>query len=151
MLSDVVEGNRWQVAHFVLILVLMEYALWRWKATHFLVGGCLNPCSNGICSLTFDCIANKVAIYVLILVLMEYALWQRQLLRHRQRRQGLNPCSNGICSLTVSRSSLPVVFLYRLNPCSNGICSLTTDYSAKRGQWTRLNPCSNGICSLTHQ
>ena len=64
--------------HIVLILVLMEYALWR-RAIHWLARQerqSLNPCSNGICSLTIkvygvDENGNKV----LILVLMEYALW----------------------------------------------------------------------------
>jgi len=36
----------------------------------------LNPCSNGICSLTYYQVGEEA------------------------RRCGLNPCSNGICSLT---------------------------------------------------
>ena len=64
----------------------------------------LNPCSNGICSLT-EGQDNGGQTY------------------HR-----LNPCSNGICSLTpiLLRDSPP---RHCLNPCSNGICSLT--YPAK--------------------
>ena len=63
-------------------------------------GTCLNPCSNGICSLTdMEIIEVKDVVC-------------------------LNPCSNGICSLT-QRSTLWCLRYYRLNPCSNGICSLT--------------------------
>ena len=43
-------GNRW----FVLILVLMEYALLQIMENTLLAGvDRLNPCSNGICSLTY--------------------------------------------------------------------------------------------------
>ena len=61
----------------VLILVLMEYGLWRddpqylrddWFCS-------LNPCSNGIWSLTKRPQAPQAEPWVLILVLMEYGLW----------------------------------------------------------------------------
>ena len=62
----------------VLILVLMEYALWEvYKATDITILELgLNPCFNGICSLRYQ----EKQLYlqkhlVLILVLMEYALW----------------------------------------------------------------------------
>ena len=60
----------------VLILVLMEYALLRVKSmTKSQVEACLNPCSNGICSLTYQILRGvKKLEFVLILVLMEYAL-----------------------------------------------------------------------------
>ena len=62
----------------------------------------LNPCSNGICSLTGIIIIVLVAMCsVLILVLMEYALLQRRLELKSLGPKRLNPCSNGICSLTV--------------------------------------------------
>ena len=61
---------------------------------------CLNPCSNGIWSLTHGLCAGGVS----------------------QRRP--NPCSNGIWSLTGEVSSEDLE-LERLNPCSNGIWSLT--------------------------
>ena len=63
----------------VLILVLMEYGLWRfydwWTACRYQG---LNPCSNGIWSLTV-----KDAVL-------------------RYSAESLNPCSNGIWSLTVN-------------------------------------------------
>ena len=63
----------------------------------------LNPCSNGIWSLTpFDEQIDRV-------------------------RKGLNPCSNGIWSLTW-RFVWNINFLSSLNPCSNGIWSLTVYY-----------------------
>ena len=37
---------------------------------------CLNPCSNGICSLTVSIFTTPWQMGVLILVLMEYALWR---------------------------------------------------------------------------
>ena len=135
----------------------------------------LNPCSNGICSLTGWSMQQKAA-----------------------TRAGLNPCSNGICSLTLPLTAV-VTTRPGLNPCSNGICSLTweciliirsvhpmvlilvlmeyalwqalqrwrcggwnvlilvlMEYALWHGtryrhvyHWCRLNPCSNGICSLT--
>ena len=110
--------------HFVLILVLMEYALWSKAAPKAasqasglnpcsngicsLMEGknqcfskeynCLNPCSNGICSLIELKYFKILTDNVLILVLMEYALWWDW--RTQSRIQtSLNPCSNGICSL----------------------------------------------------
>ncbi len=114
----------------VLILVLMEYALWHfkkklqsWNKTRS-----LNPCSNGICSLTIHPPPLPTGGGgVLILVLMEYALWPRSSrsniysLHHR-----LNPCSNGICSLTIEPQCQSLFTFFSLNPCSNGICSLTS-------------------------
>ena len=60
----------------------------------------LNPCSNGIWSLT--------SVRATLL----------------GRYYGLNPCSNGIWSLTLRRSTLTGRSVC-LNPCSNGIWSLT--------------------------
>ena len=61
---------------------------------------CLNPCSNGIWSLTCVCVRACVRAY------------------------GLNPCSNGIWSLTLAGQPAGNG-QNRLNPCSNGIWSLT--------------------------
>ena len=63
---------------------------------------CLNPCSNGICSLTSEIVDICEDGYL-----------------------GLNPCSNGICSLTEHPKGGYFFFGFSLNPCSNGICSLT--------------------------
>ena len=110
----------------VLILVLMEYGLWQdgvWP--HQYPSGGLNPCSNGIWSLT-RCV-RTCSLYVLtvlilvlmeyglwpghgkhtrgtpsvlILVLMEYGLWHVDKFGDKVSTNGLNPCSNGIWSLT---------------------------------------------------
>ncbi len=62
----------------VLILILMEYALWvwknKWKDLQF---SCLNPYFDGICSLR-EIVSDfpNFDFKVLILILMEYALWE---------------------------------------------------------------------------
>ena len=115
----------------VLILVLMEYGLWRID-----FGGrpcrhrsCLNPCFDGIWSLTVwpswsswqarACVLILVlmeyglwllfkqmecadSVYVLILVLMEYGLWLIKRMEEWNMFQSLNPCFDGIWSLTPS-------------------------------------------------
>ena len=93
-------------SHTVLILVLMEYGLWRrgsLGARGLPLG--LNPCSNGIWSLTER---NRSAlerhVRVLILVLMEYGLWHMCRLDVATHLTCLNPCSNGIWSLTCVRT-----------------------------------------------
>ena len=108
----------------VLILVLMEYALWlRAPQPSIKLADGLNPCSNGICSLTFYRVTGMLyAASVLILVLMEYALWRSLLTLWFPTC--LNPCSNGICSLTKTEDFF-ILPAECLNPCSNGICSLT--------------------------
>ena len=97
-------------ASFVLILILMEYAL-RGEA-----GSSLRPCNH----------------LVLILILMEYALRvnsnSTQLCKNYK---SLNPYSNGICStrsVSVYVRSMPI----SLNPYSNGICSTRDLHSADR-------------------
>ena len=60
----------------VLILVLMEYGLWPNTAASLAgVAARLNPCSNGIWSLTKYTWITYILNLVLILVLMEYGLW----------------------------------------------------------------------------
>ena len=85
----------------VLILVLMEYGLWQKLSVRTVFGSLgLNPCSNGIWSLT------------MVITNGGKKLWR------------LNPCSNGIWSLTeyISKRREDI---RGLNPCSNGIWSLT--------------------------
>ena len=54
----------------------MEYALWHHLQRRiYLYSLCLNPCSNGICSLAKTKLSGTPTATVLILVLMEYALW----------------------------------------------------------------------------
>ena len=72
----------------------------KWTPTKSWLETCLNPCSNGICSLT------------------------RLLSTVLTHQWGLNPCSNGICSLT-HLLAWTAHSPKSLNPCSNGICSLT--------------------------
>ena len=86
----------------------------------------LNPCSNGIWSLTVHGGMPE---------------------DNRQIR--LNPCSNGIWSLTVHGGMPEDNRQIRLNPCSNGIWSLTKITPPCSKLNTGLNPCSNGIWSLT--
>ena len=64
------------------------------------MGAGLNPCSNGIWSLT--------------------GRWEDV----RFTRVRLNPCSNGIWSLT-EHTEFGSTDVLSLNPCSNGIWSLT--------------------------
>ena len=110
----------------VLILVLMEYGLWQTGETHTLddIRSRLNPCSNGIWSLTLRALMTTRAL------------------------RSLNPCSNGIWSLTVTGGWLRVR-VDCLNPCSNGIWSLTPEQARQLPVQEGLNPCSNGIWSLT--
>ena len=109
----------------------------------------LNPCSNGIWSLTETSLCKYTEKrLVLILVLMEYGLWHGIMGVVDLVAECLNPCSNGIWSLT-SRAYSWDCSDSSLNPCSNGIWSLTFEL----GTWCcidiGLNPCSNGIWSLT--
>ena len=125
-----------------------------WSLTHNFTSGnhyvkaSLNPCSNGIWSLTLHSKQHFCTYRVLILVLMEYGLWHWQGLPYLNPPFCLNPCSNGIWSLTpMSRS--PPLRRQCLNPCSNGIWSLTKDDNCYLELDQGLNPCSNGIWSLT--
>ena len=62
----------------------------------------LNPCFNGICSLSFGHgFANNC------------------------KGIGLNPCFNGICSLSLQILRNNPENFAGLNPCFNGICSLS--------------------------
>ena len=85
----------------VLILVLLEYGLWR-KWTTF----------------------TWTSWDVLILVLLEYGLWPRKLYQRCRQPLCLNPCSIGIWSVT-SYYENNKKFLLGLNPCSIGIWSVT--------------------------
>ena len=124
LIFDTNETTKW----VVLILVLMEYGLWP-KSYHWLVhwSRCLNPCSNGIWSLTDETISSHYPRHVLILVLMEYGLWPFMRESFGFPAWSLNPCSNGIWSLT-RQSAVYRHTSQGLNPCSNGIWSLTSDW-----------------------
>ena len=75
MLYEPVINNPLNIQNYVLILILMEYALrvyvsWEGHYNRH----CLNPYSNGICSTSKSYLDTKDAQIVLILILMEYAL-----------------------------------------------------------------------------
>ena len=103
MLSETQIFNSETTLGVVLILVLMEYALW--------AASNAKQCNRGW--------------WVLILVLMEYALWGKYSYYIERWNEGLNPCFNGICSLRVTLL-LSILMVFSLNPCFNGICSLRT-------------------------
>ena len=153
----------------------MEYGLWQAVQASPRQRVCrLNPCSNGIWSLTERQKPDDVDEHVLILVLMEYGLWLQETERAASQVSCLNPCSNGIWSLTLhagiwNRRSYLVLILVlmeyglwhwrmtrcvasarSLNPCSNGIWSLTGTCTSNPFPQDSLNPCSNGIWSLTN-
>ena len=137
-------------SNWVLILVLLEYALWVTSPVCLpekIVS--LNPCFTGICSLRsktasyrplnevlilvlleyalWVCLENRHkgwSTMVLILVLLEYALWADHGFVKRSSRQSLNPCFTGICSLRHLKF-LKGEFVCGLNPCFTGICSLS--------------------------
>ena len=100
MLYETYEWLQAELFIEVLILILMEYALWDAQVenkdsekkvlililmellyeclmeNHFQrLHRCLNPYSNGICSERWRGFSNNNAVRVLILILMEYALW----------------------------------------------------------------------------
>ena len=59
---------------------------WLLEEEEILYAACLNPCFNGICSLTQETVDG----------------WA-------QRPICLNPCFNGICSLTVLRDTMKIL------------------------------------------
>ena len=99
---------------------------------------CLNPYSNGICSLSrpergwwFTWRS------VLILILMEYALWDCCTVCSTWWKFCLNPYSNGICSLSGMNNIAIRIICKCLNPYSNGICSLRNCRACWK-TWTNL-------------
>ena len=133
----------------VLILILMEYALWGWWQWRY--GSDWR---------------------VLILILMEYALWGYRPRTFWKRLSCLNPYSNGICSMRLLTKDQNMISEVGLNPYSNGICSMSAVQAhactcvflvlililMEYALWeftaffypsmTCLNPYSNGICSM---
>ena len=114
----------WRIAS-VLILILMEYALWVPKVWSTSPASCLNPYSNGICSMS-NC----------------------NLVFNEQIDGRLNPYSNGICSMRAAKAKDSRNVNFRLNPYSNGICSMREGLVLVKKQMMSLNPYSNGICSM---
>ena len=54
-----VKENTIKANQVVLILVVMEYALWGWRG-RWIGRWSLNPCCNGICSLRLHCLFAKI-------------------------------------------------------------------------------------------
>ncbi len=105
----VMEDALWQTVFkimarrmLVLILVVMEDALWLYgRVSRQRCWISLNPCCNGRCSLTLGWNdQGETWIFVLILVVMEDALWLFQNGIFWVIGCSLNPCCNGRCSLT---------------------------------------------------
>ena len=109
----------------VLILVVMEYTQWVANSVHFYSLMSLNPCCNGIYSMSTAPITISTSREVLILVVMEYTQWVVPPERSRLQAEGLNPCCNGIYSMSHYGVCLFWCHL-RLNPCCNGIYSMST-------------------------
>ena len=81
------------------------------RSGNVITARCLNPCSNGICSLTVSKTHDMIRkIAVLILVLMEYALLHERKRIKPSYLSCLNPCSNGICSLTNNKTTIEPAF-----------------------------------------
>ena len=130
MLSDWTKFQEEILWATVLILVLVDYALWRQRERR----------------------VQRLFCLVLILVLVDYALWLSSEWPSTWMAVCLNPCSGGLCSLTYNDPEEPSNLYLSLNPCSGGLCSLTCNCS--RDYWHHyfgLNPCSGGLCSLTYQ
>ena len=150
--------------------MLLQCFSWSFRRHRQLTG--LNPCSNGIWSLTYAWTKNSVIRWrVLILVLMEYGLWHgsdgaqplhAQVLILVLMEYGLWRWSL-LCIVSLVLVLILVLMEYglwhewqtlmpvliSLNPCSNGIWSLTLLIGIARLSVSSLNPCSNGIWSLT--
>ena len=111
----------------VLILVLLEYALWEFNKVRIIHESTrLNPCFIGICSLRNQKEQLKAEYeLVLILVLLEYALWVDTENVLGITSDSLNPCFIGICSLSMGGKRLDHLSSERRNPCFIGICSLS--------------------------
>ena len=70
------DPNKVGLSNVVLILVVMEYTQWATFGFIKCVNNCLNPCCNGIYSMSQSSSAlSDRYIQVLILVVMEYTQW----------------------------------------------------------------------------
>ena len=99
----------------------MEYTQWDSKNIFDNSKG-LNPCCNGIYSMSIILCLNQNFLWVLILVVMEYTQWAPAKNILMVDKNGLNPCCNGIYSMRIT-PDVPV--FNGLNPCCNGIYSMS--------------------------
>ena len=174
MVSDALREWLHQRLLRVLILVLMEYGLWHlslrdlyvrlfclnpcsngiWSLTlnkglNFFHQFSLNPCSNGIWSLTTSTLSASMSmVMVLILVLMEYGLWRTWDLCPR--------FSVTVLILVLMEYGLWLLLSITMHPNYEWVLILVLmEYGLWRyteNQYPKtfcLNPCSNGIWSLT--
>ena len=148
----------------------MEYTQWAHPATLSSSSFArLNPCCNGIYSMSVNWSKLSRNNDVLILVVMEYTQWEKSM-NEWKTKTGLNPCCNGIYSMR-SHQRFWCRF-WGLNPCCNGIYSMrskdTKEWRKTQNvlilvvmeytQWVAtivtsvlsigLNPCCNGIYSM---
>ena len=150
--------------------MLLQCFSWSFRRHRQLTG--LNPCSNGIWSLTLTWWRLLRTFLVLILVLMEYGLWPDNIRLDSLRdsvlilvlmEYGLWP---NLKEVIMAMKFVLILVLMEyglwpgaqahamgavrcLNPCSNGIWSLTYCLLKNTIIEVSLNPCSNGIWSLT--
>ena len=83
----------------VLILVVMEYTQWAETAKRNPIHPSLNPCCNGIYSMSDKDRKRQMFAHVLILVVMEYTQWGLLTKLQKLGQWCLNPCCNGIYSM----------------------------------------------------
>ena len=119
------------------------------SANSYVLSSSLNPCCNGWCTRTKQCVFPH------------------------EWRWSLNPCCNGWCTRTTKWTLCIALNYKRLNPCCNGWCTRTMQtqsslllkkvlilvvmddalvqwmYCKIRSDWNSLNPCCNGWCTRT--
>ncbi len=111
----------------VLILILMEYALWGKQVCRCLTSWwSLNPYSNGIYSMRrCNSLLFEKARSVLILILMEYTLWGRGYYHLYRGIQGVLILILMEYTLWEEYQNCVHILLSCLNPYSNGIYSMS--------------------------
>ena len=103
----------------------MEYTQWACKVIKIIQIASLNPCCNGIYSMS-SFVESELSDTL-----------------------GLNPCCNGIYSMRSSGNLDKNHVVERLNPCCNGIYSMSAKSTICRKTLGCLNPCCNGIYSMS--
>ena len=116
---------------------------------NFLMFQCLNPCCNGIYSMRRVAVFNdREDLLVLILVVMEYTQWAFQYMM-LSRLQGLNPCCNGIYSMRSTQAERwrirQLVLILVVMEYTQWEYPINNNKLWKYG----LNPCCNGIYSMS--
>ncbi len=174
MLSDYDMANRQNKIAKVLILVVMEDALWlATRKCYEDYRFCLNPCCNGRCSLTLIVFGGWTQQeIVLILVVMEDALWRFwwMVWGNIQKVLILVVMEDALWQLIsvgmkMDRNVLILVVMEdalwqstTAGGCSHGVVLILVVmedalwllfFGRRRENVESLNPCCNGRCSLT--